>query len=91
MGDFQKYCDENNLDKVFQKPEGGESIFETYERAKKLFSYLKKNYNKKTILICGHKNFLLCLEIAITNKKIEDYYSYSSLKTGEFKELKIKE
>jgi broad specificity phosphatase PhoE len=91
MGDFQKYCEENNLDKVFQKPEGGESIFDTYKRAKRLFSYIKKNYKKKNILICGHKNFLLCLEIVITNKKVEDYYSYQSLKIGEFKELKLNE
>ena len=89
MGDFQKYCEEKNLDKVFQKPEGGESIFDMYKRAKKLFSYLKKSYKKKNILLCGHKNFLLCLEIAITNKKIEDYYSYQPLETGEFRELKL--
>jgi broad specificity phosphatase PhoE len=91
IGDFQEYCNKNNLDKVFQKPEGGESIFDTYKRAKKLFSSLKKNYKRKNILICGHKNFLLCLEIVITNKRIEKYYSYPPLKTGEIKELKLNE
>lgn len=90
MGEFQKYCDENDFDKVFHKPENGESIHDTYKRAKRFLSYLKKEFPEKTILICGHKNFLLCLETVIKNKPIKDYYSYKSFKNGELRKYNIK-
>ena len=89
MGAFQKYCEDNNLDKVFHKPKNGESIEDTYKRAKKLFSFLKKKYFNKSILICGHKNFLMCLEIALTKKDIWKYYSYKPLKNKELRKFRL--
>ncbi len=89
MGSFQKYCDENNFDKIFHKPKNGESIVDTYERAKKFLTFLKKNYANKTILICGHKNFLMCFEILIRDSDIKDYYKFKSLKLAEIREFTI--
>ncbi|MFH1501260.1 MAG: histidine phosphatase family protein [archaeon] len=89
MGAFQRYCDENKLDKVFYKPENGESIADTYERAKKFLRSLKK-YSDKTILVCGHKNFLMCLEVLIKGEDIRDYYNFIPLKNSEIREFEIK-
>ncbi len=89
MGAFQKYCEDNNLSKVFHKPKNGESIEDTYKRAKKLFSLLKKKYFNQSILICGHKNFLMCLEIIVKKKQIKNYYSFDALKIGEIREFRI--
>ena len=50
MGTFQKFCDDNNEDKVFCKPKNGESITDTYKRAKKFLLFLKENYKNKTII-----------------------------------------
>ncbi len=89
MGAFQEYCEENNLDKVSQKPDKGESIEDVYKRAKEFLDYLKKNFDNKIILVCGHKNFLSCLEIAVKNLSIKDYYSYKPLSPGEFREFDL--
>ncbi|MFH1307990.1 MAG: histidine phosphatase family protein [archaeon] len=89
MGAFQKYCDENKLDKVFYRPKNGESIADTYERAKKFLKSLKK-YSDKKILVCGHKNFLMCLEILIKNEDIKDYYNFIPLKNSEIREFNVK-
>lgn len=89
MGAFQKYCDENKKDKVFCRPKNGESIADTYERAKKFLSLLKQKYNNKTILVCGHKNFLMCLEVLLKNLDIKDYFEFNPLKNTEIRELNI--
>lgn len=89
MGAFQKYCEDNNYDKVFCKPKNGESIADVYKRAKKFLSFLKKHYTNKTILVCGHKNFLMCFEILLNGLDIKDYYRFNSLKNAEIKELNI--
>jgi len=89
MGAFQKYCDENKEHKIFCKPKNGESIADTYERAKKLLSFLKEKYNNKTILVCGHKNFLMCFEILLNDLDITDYYKFKPLKNGEIREFNI--
>lgn len=89
MGAFQKYCDENNYDRVFCKPKNGESIADTYERARKFLSFLKKSYGDKTILVCGHKNFLMCFEILIRRLDIKDYYKFNPLKIAEIREFDV--
>ena len=89
METFQKFCDDNGLDRVFHTPPNGESIADTYKRAKEFLNFLLIRYSSKKVLVCGHKNFLMCLEIAITGKKIEKYYSYKALKTGELREFDI--
>lgn len=83
------YCEQNNLDKVSFRPKGGESILDVYERAKKFVQFLKENFKNKSILICGHKNFLMCLEIVLTNKDIKEFYSFEILKNGEIKEFNL--
>jgi len=89
MGTFQEYCKKNKLDLVSHTPKNGESILETYNRAKLFLSKLKTSYQDKTILVCGHKNFLNCLIMAIENKDINDYYGLSSIKLGEIKEFTL--
>jgi len=79
----------NKKEKISLRLKGGESILDVYKRAKKFLNYLKKNFKDETILICGHKNFLMCLEIVLTNKKIENYYSYSPLKNKELRKFKL--
>lgn len=84
---IKEYCIAHNIiDRVNFKPENGESVAEVYQRAKIFLDYLKNNFQDKTVLLCGHVNFLGCLDIAINNKKIDDYYSYKPLRNGEVKE-----
>ena len=90
MGTFQKYCDDNKLNRVTCRPKGGESILDVYKRAETFLSEIKENYLNKTVLVCSSKNFLLCLEIAIRGKKIQDFYSFKPLELGELREFKYK-
>lgn len=89
MGAFQNYCDENNEHKVFFKPKNGESIADTYKRAKNFLNFLRSGYENKTILVCGHKNFLMCLEVLLRNLDIKDYYDFNPLKNAELREFNI--
>lgn len=86
---IREYCEENNLDKVSFRPENGESILDVFERAKKFVKYLKETFEKESILVISHKNFLTCLEVLITEKDIMNYYSYKPLDNAEIKEFKI--
>ena len=88
-GTFQKYCDKNNYNKVFHKPKNGESIADTYKRAEEFLAYLKKNFTNKIILICGHKNFLMCLEITIRKLNLKDYYKFNPLKNVELRNFEL--
>lgn len=90
MGTFQKYCDENGYDKVFHKPKNGESIADTNKRAKQFLSYLQNQFAEcKTVLICGHKNFLLCLEILLRGQDIKEYYKNKALSNSEIRAIDI--
>jgi len=83
---IKEFCEKNSLERVSFRPERGESILDVFERAKKFVKYLKENYKDENILIVGHKNFLMCLEIAITRKDIMEYYSYKPLDSAEIRE-----
>jgi len=89
IGTFQKYCNDNGYDKVFYKPKNGESIADVYERAKKFLSFLEENYGNKTVLVCGHKNFLMCFELAIKSLNIKDYYKFSFLQNAEIRKFDV--
>ncbi len=91
IGEFQKYCDDNNYDKVSCKPKNGESIIDLYERAKKFLFFLKKNCQNKTILVCGHKNFLMCFEILIRNLDIHDFCDFRPLENVEIRVFELRE
>lgn len=84
---IKEFCEKNNLDRVSFEPEKGESILDVFERARKFVKYLKENYRNENILIVGHKNFLRCLEIAITEKDIMKFYSNEPLENAEIKEF----
>ena len=88
MGTFQEYCDKNGLDKVTHQPTGGESIQDVYERTKKFLSKLNDQYYDKSIVVCGSKNSLMCLEVAITKKDIKDFSSFEPFAVGELREFK---
>ena len=54
---------------------------------KETINTLKSKFGGEDILICGHKNFLTCLEILLTGKDIKDYYSFKELENGEIREF----
>lgn len=84
---IKEYCLAYHItDRVNFKPKNGESIAQVYQRAKKFLDYLRKNFKDKSILLCGHVNFLRCLDIAINNHDIDNFYSYESLRNGEIKD-----
>ncbi len=87
MGAFQKYCDENNLSRVTMRPPNGESLFDVYKKVQKFWEEIKQKYSGETILICGHKNNLMCLQIVIEDKNIMDYYSFDASETGELRHI----
>ncbi len=89
MGAFQEYCKENNLDKVTTRPEGGESLVDVYEKTKLFLQEIKDTYPDQKVLVCGSKNNLMCLQIAIEGNNIADYSSFESFKTGELRRFKI--
>lgn len=87
---MKEYCKVNSIsDRVSFKPKGGESILDVYERAKKFLEFLKTNFKDESILICGHKNFLTCLEILVNSGKINEFYSVKALENGEMREFEI--
>jgi broad specificity phosphatase PhoE len=58
------------------QPPNGESTRQVYLRAQQFLEYLK-NRNELNILVCGHQNFLRCLEIVLTNRTFNDRSFYS--------------
>ncbi len=88
LRDYRK--DLSKREKIVFRPKGGESIIDTCKRAKKFADLLKKDFKNKTLLICGHKNFLMCLEIVLKKKSIDNFYLYKPLKNGQIKEIKQK-
>ena len=87
---IKEYCNKNEIkDLVSFRPENGESILEVYERAKKFIEYLKTNFKSESILLCGHKNFISCLEIVLKKKVIKDYYKYPAPENGEIRKYKL--
>lgn len=90
MGSMLEYCKQHGItDNVSFRPKGGESILDAYERAKLFLIYLQKTFKDESVLVCGHKNFLTCLEIAITKENIMDFYSKKELFNGEIREFDI--
>ena len=85
MGTFQGYCDENNLNRVTTRPPNGESLMDVYQKAMKFLEMLNNQYQDKKILVCGSKNNIMCLQIAIEGKDIADYYSFKPFETGELR------
>ena len=86
-GSIRDYCLAHNIqDTISFKPKKGESILEVYQRAKKFLDYLNDKFKDKSVLLCGHINFLTCLDIAINGEDISKFYSFRSLKNGEIKE-----
>ena len=57
--------------KVEWKPKNGESTKDVEKRAIKFYEVLK-DAPAENILICGHQNFLRCLELTILEKEIND-------------------
>ncbi len=90
MGAFQEYCRSNNTDLVSARPPGGESLVDVYDKTKRFLEDIKKSYLDKKVLVCGSKNNLMCLQIAIEGKGISDYYLFPAFKTGEMRSFEIK-
>jgi len=58
------------------QPENGESTVQVGERAEKFLLKLRQR-PETSILICGHQNFLRCLELLINQKPIDDEHYMS--------------
>lgn len=87
---IKEYCNKKKIkDLVSFRPKNGESILDVYKRAKKFISYLKKNFKKESILLCGHKNFISCLDIALKNKNIKNYYKFKAPDNGEIRKYNL--
>lgn len=91
MGAFQKYCDDNCLDKVTTRPPNGESLMDVYTKTVQFLNDIKSRYldKDKVVLVCGSKNNLMCLQIEIEGKNISDYYTFPSFKTGELRSFDV--
>jgi alpha-ribazole phosphatase len=89
IGSFQRYCDENHLDKVNTRPPNGESLLDVYNKVSEFLEDIKNKYSDKKVLVCGSKNNLMCLQILIEGKDISDYYSFQSFKTGELRSFEL--
>lgn len=89
MGTFQKYCDDNKLDRITTRPPNGESLMDVYAKAKEMLVYLKSNYADKVVLVCGSKNNLMCLQIAIEGKSMADYETFPVFTPAELRELEF--
>jgi broad specificity phosphatase PhoE len=78
--------------KVEWVPPEGESTIQVYQRALVFLNKIKQR-SEKNILICGHQNFLRCLELAIRDGPIDDEHFYSEtprrLNLGEVREYKL--
>ena len=89
---LKNYIEEHKItDRIAWQPPQGEAILEVYERAKRFLKHLQENYPSKNILICGHQNFLRCLELLILGRSIYEFYSYEPerLKPGEMRTYDI--
>lgn len=90
-GAINKYKEENNIkeDKIVWRPPKGESILDVTERAKEFLKLLKEKYSNKSVLICGHQNFLRCLELLLLKKSPYEFYSDNppKLKNGELRKI----
>lgn len=75
------------------QPKGGESTVEVGVRAEKFLKKIQRR-KEKSILICGHQNFLRCLELIIRDAPIDDEHFYSEspprLKSGEIRVYELK-
>lgn len=74
--EFKKYlADHGVTDRIAWQPPQGESTLQVGERAKEFLSYLKNEHAEESVLICGHQNFLRCLELLILERQLSDFYS----------------
>ena len=83
----KEHCITNNLNPIEFRPKEGESPSDMCERANEFTQYLKNNFKDKSVLICGHSAFFVCLELAIKGESIKDYYKSKALENGELKEI----
>lgn len=90
LGTFKKYCEENNLNRVTFRPEKGESVLDTYNRAVNFYAEIKGNFSDKKVLICSSMVVLMCLEIITKGKEIMDYYQFPRFEPGELREFETK-
>jgi broad specificity phosphatase PhoE len=94
IGDGKILADQaaNGKSRTEWKPPGGESCAQVYLRAQQFFDKIR-NRPEEHILICGHQNFLRCLELIVLEKPIDDEYFYSPnparLKNGEIRQYKL--
>lgn len=68
-GTFINYINDNNIDILTFKPEGGESILDVQERARTYYQELIKNYANKTVLVVSHGGFLSQIYMYLLGKE----------------------
>jgi len=74
------------------QPKWGESCVQVYQRAQEFLRKIKLR-PEKSILVCGHQNFLRCLELSLLNQPVDDKHFYSDtpprLNYGEIREFQL--
>lgn len=79
--------------KIEWAPPDGESSVQVYQRARKFLKKIEQK-KEKNILICGHQNFLRCVELILRSEPIDDEHFYSELpprlKPGEMREYTLR-
>ena len=88
LAEMQEHIDKRVLDRVAFRPEGGESMLEVYARAKKFLAFARETA-ERPILLCSHKNFLHCVEFALTGKTLSDFYDHRHLENAEFRRYEL--
>lgn len=82
----------SGLPKTEWRPKNGESTIDVSERAKKFYQILREAPGEN-ILVCGHQNFLRCLELLILDREVNDENFFSEnpprLDNGEIRKYKL--
>ena len=87
---MKKYCEQKEItDTISFRPPHGESIRDVFARAKRFLAYLRRYHKDKKVLVCGHKNFLNCLEIVIQQGDIKAYCAHNTMNNGEIRKFVI--
>jgi broad specificity phosphatase PhoE len=73
-------------------PPNGESTREVSKRAEQFLEMIKAR-SENSILICGHQNFLRCLELLLKGEPVDDKHYYSDsparLTFGEIRKIEL--
>lgn len=89
VSEVKKYIDNSDDGPVSWTPPNGESLYDVEKRVKEFISYLKNNFEGKSVLICGHSMFLRTLDIFLKKGDMKNFYSTEEPQHGVIKKYNI--